>query len=48
VLPSDEGLKGANMKYHSVPAFYDTYMKLVNLFKIILGVGMTLARTDIM
>ena len=48
VLLSDEELKGANMKYLSVPAFYDTYMKLVHLFKIILLVGVTLERTDIL
>ena len=36
------------MKCHSVPAFYDTSMKLVNLLKIILGGGVTLARTDMM
>ena len=45
---SDGELKGTNMKYHSVPAFYDTSMKFVNLFKIILWVGVTLTRTDIM
>jgi len=43
-----EEVKGTNMKYHSVPAFYDTSKKLVHLFKIILGAGLTLAPTDIM
>ena len=47
VLLSYEELKGAKYEV-SFSASILRHMKLVNLFKIILGVGVTLARTDIM